>query len=94
MLRNKFSRPAVPQTSRFESLIDPLILTPKPTKPQMWPTAPSLKPQVAMIEASARGEEEAIAIRNAWRSQHPIKVLSRAAYQELIARCGGVSFGD
>ena len=49
-------------------------------------TAPSLKPGIAMMEACAFGQPEAVAIREAWRFSFPIKTVSREEFDSLVER--------
>ncbi|SDE83247.1 hypothetical protein [Terriglobus roseus] len=53
----------------------------------LWKTAPSLKPSVGMMDACARGDKHAKAIRDAWRFKAPVVTLSHEEYAELIERC-------
>jgi hypothetical protein len=55
-------------------------------------TAPSLKPGIAMMEACAFGQTEAVAIREAWRFSFPIKTVSREEFDSLVERNGQVVF--
>ena len=53
---------------------------------RLWPAAPSLKPSASVIEMAARGNEEACAIRDAWRFCHPVRVVSREEYEALVEK--------
>lgn len=54
---------------------------------ELWKAAPSLRPGMSMIEMAARKNPYACAVRDAWQFRHPVSVLSREAYAELVERC-------
>lgn len=71
-----------------------IVIEPKEMFGRVWSSAPSLKPGLPMMEAAAEHQPEACAIRDAWQFRHPVTVLSRDAYAELIDRCSGIVFAE
>lgn len=68
----------------IEPVIDEIELLPGTASLK---TAPSLKPGLAMMEAAATGNEEACAIRDAWKFRgHPIRVVSPAEFEQMAER--------
>jgi hypothetical protein len=78
-----------------EDLIDAVITTPevfRETSRAALKPQPSQKPGPAMMDACIAGNEESIAIRNAWKFNHPITVVSRAEFEAMVERQGSVVF--
>jgi hypothetical protein len=72
---------------RFDDQLDEVI-----DKPQRLPasaamkTAASLKPGIAMMQAAVAGQPEAVAVRDAWRFNHPVRVVSREEFTKMVER--------
>jgi hypothetical protein len=49
-------------------------------------SAPSLRPGIEMMDGCVVGNPEAIAIRNAWRFSFPVRTVSSAEYERIVAR--------
>jgi hypothetical protein len=60
---------------------------------QCWRTSESLRPGLAMMEAAAQGNKEAIAIRNIWGFRHPVTLISKEAFDRLVQRSAMVFGG-
>lgn len=49
-------------------------------------SAPSLRPGIAMMEASAAGNPEATSIRDAWAFRFPVRIVGRDEYEAMVER--------
>jgi len=47
---------------------------------------PSLNPGPSVIEAAAEGQPEAVAIRDAWRFNHPIRTVPPEEFYEIAEK--------
>jgi hypothetical protein len=49
-------------------------------------SAPSLRPGLQMMDGCVCGNPEALAIRNAWKFSHPVRIVSRDEFAAMVAR--------
>jgi hypothetical protein len=54
--------------------------------------SPSLRPDIHMMQAAVQGQPEACAIRDAWRFNHPVRIVTGEEFEQIVERSSWAVF--